>query len=326
MQKILPKAITSAFRKQKYQLVGLHSAVKKCRWLHNSLVEDKQCYKSKFYGISSHQCLQITPSVAWCNMRCIFCWRIQPNEVGVKWNELELPAWESAKKIAENAIDCQKKMLTGYKSQVKEGKISLKKFNEAMNPKHVAISLSGEPTLYPDLNELIYEFHKKKFTSFLVTNGTFPNKLAKINVAPSQIYISLCAPNKRVFNKICHPLISNAWENLMVTMSLLQSFNCPTAIRLTAVKDLNMKNIEEYSKIIKEASPTYVEVKAYMFIGYSRRRLEFNNMPDHSEIIKFGELLSERTGYKLVDESPESRVVLLSHNETPKRIRERFFE
>ncbi len=106
----------------------------------------------------------------------------------------------------------------------------------------------------------------------------------------------------------------------MTTLSFIQSFNCPTVIRLTSVKGLNMKNVEEYSKIIREASPSYVEVKAYMYIGYSRKRLRFDNMPNHLEIKRFGELLSKSTGYKLVDESPDSRVVLLTKFDKPLRI------
>jgi tRNA wybutosine-synthesizing protein 1 len=250
-------------------------------------------------------------------MRCKFCWRVQSYDLEVKWNETEPPIWESAEKIVYDSINAQRKFLSGYKSQVKNGIISIKKFNEAMEPKHVAISLSGEPSLYPDLSELIYEFHKRDFTSFLVTNGTYPDRLERISNNPSQIYVSLCAPNKKVFHDICRPLISNAWEKLMTTLSLIQSFNCPTVIRLTSVKGLNMKNVEEYSKIIREASPSYVEVKAYMYIGYSRKRMRFNNMPNHLEIRRFGESLSERTGYKLVDESPDSRVVLLTNLDKP---------
>ena len=52
MEDILPKPIVFALKKQKYQLVGAHSAVKKCRWLHKSLVEDKNCYNQD--SMASH--------------------------------------------------------------------------------------------------------------------------------------------------------------------------------------------------------------------------------------------------------------------------------
>lgn len=320
MQGVLPKAIVDALNRQKYQLVGSHSAIKKCRWLHQSLVNDRYCYKSKFYGISSHRCLQMTPTVAWCNMRCNFCWRIQPNDLGVSWNELESTIWDPPEEIVDGAIRAQKKLLSGYKSQVKSGKIDLKKFNEALNPIHVAISLSGEPTLYPEISGLLHEFNKRGFTSFLVTNGTYPEALKKLNEKPSQIYVSLCAPNEKTFIKTCQPIIPNAWEKLMKSLSLLQSFNCPSAIRMTLVKGVNMKNLKEYSRIIKETSPTYVEAKAFMSVGYSRRRLGLNHMPSLKEIRDFSRTLSEMTGYKIANESIDSRAILLTRLEKPLQI------
>jgi len=38
-------------------------------------------------------------------------------------------------------------------------------------------------------------------------------------------------------------------------------------------------------------------------------------MPEHEEVYDFATGLAERTGYKIVDESVESRVVLLSRRE-----------
>ncbi len=320
MQSVLPKAIVDALNRQKYQLVGFHSAIKKCRWLHQSLVNDRFCYKSKFYGISSHRCLQMTPTVAWCNMRCNFCWRIQPDDLDISWNELESGIWDPPEGIVESSIKAQRKLLSGYKSQVKNGKIELKKFNEALNPIHVAISLSGEPTIYPGIGGLLYEFQKRGLTSFLVTNGACPEALEKLSEEPSQIYVSLCAPNEKSFIKICQPIIPNAWQNLMKSLSLLQSFKCPSAIRMTLVKGVNMNNLKEYSRIIRETSPTYVEAKAFMSVGYSRRRLGLNHMPSLKEIRDFSRSLSEMTSYRIVNESIDSRVILLTKLEKPLQI------
>jgi tRNA wybutosine-synthesizing protein 1 len=73
-----------------------------------------------------------------------------------------------------------------------------------------------------------------------------------------------------------------------------------------------MKNVKGYAKIIEKAKPTYVEPKAYMHVGFSRLRVGFENMPSHKEIREFGLELSDKTGYSIIDESAESRVVLLS--------------
>jgi tRNA wybutosine-synthesizing protein 1 len=98
---------------------------------------------------------------------------------------------------------------------------------------------------------------------------------------------------------------------------LLSSFKCPTVIRLTLVKGENMEDLDGYAKLIEKASPTYIEPKAYMFVGYSRLRLEFENMPSYEEVKAFSEKLAEKTSYNIIDESKESRVILLSKLKKP---------
>lgn len=80
-----------------------------------------------------------------------------------------------------------------------------------------------------------------------------------------------------------------------------------------------MSNVEGYAKLIERANPTYVEPKAYMHVGFSRLRLGYDNMPSHSEVSEFAVRLAKETGYKFIDESRESRVVLLSRLEKPIR-------
>lgn len=57
-----------------------------------------------------------------------------------------------------------------------------------------------------------------------------------------------------------------------------------------------------------------------MHVGFSRLRLEFENMPNHGEIRGFASRLAEEMGYNVLDEAPESRVVLLSRLEKPIRL------
>lgn len=311
--------MAARLKREKYQLVGSHSAVKKCNWLHQSLVRGKVCYKQKFYGIQSHRCLQMTPSVYYCTLSCLFCWRVQPEDLGLKLkvNESTFPKPDNPEYIVEESIKAQRRILTGYKSH-KE--VDHKKYEEALNPSHTAISLTGEPTLYPLLGELIGEFHKRNMTTFLVTNGTNPKALSQLNQEPSQLYVSLHAPTEDVFNRVCRPQMGGAWKNILETLSLLKSFNCPTVIRLTLSKNLNMVKVEDYAKLITKAESTYVEVKAYMYVGFSRRRLTYEHMPTHEEIKSFSEKLSKLTGYKKIDEAKDSRIVLLSRIDKPIRI------
>jgi tRNA wybutosine-synthesizing protein 1 len=107
----------------------------------------------------------------------------------------------------------------------------------------------------------------------------------------------------------------DAWENLNETLSFLPSFRCPTVIRSTLVKNKNMEDIDGYAKLVMKAEPTYIEAKAYMHIGFSSLRLSFDSMPSHKEVFDFALQLSEKTGYRILDEAPDSRVVLLSRRD-----------
>jgi tRNA wybutosine-synthesizing protein 1 len=309
LEQTIPDSLVQTLKKQKYHFIGNHSAVKRCKWLYESLVNDRVCYKEKFYGIKSHQCLQMTPALYYCTQHCLFCWRAQSGDLQVTWDEMKLPPLNQPEDIVNASIKAQEKILSGYKGHPR---VNWRKLTEAHQPKNVAISLTGEPTLYQNISELIRTYKQKEFTVFLVTNGTLPDKLSKLSQEPTQLYISLCAPNEQLYKKICRPLIPNAWEHLNKSLDLLRSFKCRTALRMTLVKNHNMNNIDEYAKLIEKSNPTFIETKAYMHIGFSNLRLKFDDMPQIAEVKTFAEELSEKTGYKIIEESTDSRVVLLS--------------
>ncbi|MDR2719996.1 MAG: 4-demethylwyosine synthase TYW1 [Nitrososphaerota archaeon] len=312
LEQTIPEPLKQTLKKQKYHFIGNHSAVKRCKWLYESIVNDRVCYKEKFYGIKSHQCLQMTPSLYYCTQQCLFCWRAQSGDLQVTWDEMKLPPLNQPEDIVKDSITAQEKILSGYKGHPR---VNWRKLTEAHQPKNVAISLTGEPTLYPNISELIRTYRQKEFTVFLVTNGTLPKRLSTLNQEPTQLYISLCAPNEQIYKKICRPLIPKAWEYLKESLELLQSFKCRTALRMTLVKNHNMNNIDEYAKLIEKANPTFIEAKAYMHIGFSNLRLGFDDMPQLTEVKTFAGELAKKTGYDIIDESTDSRVVLLSHKD-----------
>jgi tRNA wybutosine-synthesizing protein 1 len=310
-------ALSGALKKQKYHLVGAHSAVKRCKWLYESIVNGRVCYKQKFYGIQSHRCIQMTPSLYYCTQQCLFCWRAQSGDLQVTWDEMKNPNRDTPEEIVEGCFRAQERIVSGYKGNEKA---NWRKFQEAQRPSQVAISLTGEPTLYEPLGELIRLFHQRGLTTFLVSNGTLPNKLSQLSQEPTQLYISVCAPNEQVYKRVCRPEFPVAWAKLNETLGLLQSFRCPTVIRTTLVKDHNMDLVDQYAKLVEKANPIYVEAKAYMHIGFSNLRLGFDCMPMHGEVREFAAQLAEQTGYKIIDEAPESRVVLLSRLEKPIKV------
>lgn len=294
--------------KQGYRIVGNHSAVKICMWTKKAIKEEDYCYKQKFYDTKSYRCVQMTPALDFCNHRCVFCWRdidfTKPKFSG----KVDDPNF-----IVDECIKANTKYLQGFGGNEKT---DFRKFKEINKPQQFAISLSGEPTLYPELPELILELRKRKINQFLVTNGTNPSMLRKLidkKAQPTQLYITLPAPDEKTYVKCCKPLIKNGWKNINESLKLLKKFK-RNVIRLTLVKKVNMIKPEKYASLIKRYKPMFVEVKAYMWVGYSQKRLKKENMPLHSEIKDFAKKIAEFSGYKVKDEKKESRVVLLARN------------
>ncbi len=308
-------SVISRLKNQKYHLIGSHSAVKKCLWVHNALTQGRFCYKCKFYGIESHRCIQFTPATLWCWNACLHCWRVRPQDLGLKDEDLmRIPHLDDPEVVADLAIEEHKRTVSGYRNTA-----SKEMWYEAMNPKHVAISLTGEPTLYPRLGELIQAFHKRNLTTFLVTRGIRPEVLATLDEEPTQLYISLEGWNKNMYNYFNRPLVSKGWERTLKTLELLPSFSSPTVLRITLVKGFNMseEDVKGFAKLIEVASPTYVEPKAYMHVGGSTGRLGRGDMPSMNEVLGFAEKLASETGYKLVSYSTPSRVALLTRLPAP---------
>jgi tRNA wybutosine-synthesizing protein 1 len=312
--------IRKRMEKQAYHFAGLHTVVKKCYWNHASLTQGRFCYKCKFYGIESHRCIQMSPAAYWCWNACLHCWRLRPQDVGYEWDETKIPEGveDDPEAILDGIIREYRRILSGYKGHPK---VDQKMLEEAMNPKHIAISLTGEPTLYKRLGEFIRAAHKRGMTTFLVTRGVRPDILAELEEEPSQLYVSLEAWDKRSYNYFTRPLVPNAWELTMKTLELLPSFSSPTVYRITLVKGFNDTDeaVKGFARLVEIGMPTYIEVKAYMYVGASRERLSRENMPSHEEVRAFAEKLAEATGYPVVSESRPSRVVLLSS--IPKPIR-----
>lgn len=288
-----------------YRFVGSHNhaAAKICHWTKQSILDKGVCYKEKFYGIESHRCLQMAPAVPNCQQKCEFCWR-DLSYTQTQWEG----EYDDPKTIIDEAVKAQNNLLCGFFGNDKANK---EKLEESKTPTNAAISLAGEPMLYPEIDELIAEFNRRNFTTFVVSNGQFVDKLKNLENEPYQLYLSLDAPTKKIYNDVCQPQISEGWDNLNQSLDTLASFNSRTCIRTTCVKGRNMTNPEKYAELIKKANPDFVEIKAYMCVGSSRHRLTPDNMPTFDEVKSFAQKIGENCGKKIVNESEVSRVVLL---------------
>jgi len=283
--------------KQGYHLVG-GAAVKPCLWLRRAMRGGDQCYKNHFYGISSHRCVQMTPTLE-CNHHCLHCWRPIDDPV---------PATAPQEPVAllDGILQGQQKFLSGYGGAKTTDPARLA---EAREPKHVALSLMGEPTLYPYLKELLELIKRRGMTSFVVSNATNPDVLTELQ--PTQLYLSLNAPDEELYRRVCRPTAA-LWQRIMESLEIIKQHRGRSVIRLTMVRGLNMERPEDYARLIAKAEPDFVEVKSYMHLGRSRDRLTREAMPQHSEILEFARTLGESLGYDLEADVPLSRVALLS--------------
>ena len=326
---MIPKKIKEILKKQHYGLVGNHSAVQICRWTKNSLRDQGVCYKEKFYGIQSHRCCQMTPSVVFCPNKCIHCWRAIEYTLGDKIKG----KIDSPKEIIDGCIEAQRKLLQGFKVDKKSNKkqlskANMKKWKEAQEPMQFAISLSGEPTVYPKLGEIIEELRKRGKTSFLVSNGLYPEKLNELKAKdqlPTQLYISVNVPNKEMYQGFHRSIKKDAWERLMKSLEIMAKLKnkTRTIFRINLIRDINMdeKHIKEFAKLIKKAKPLFVEAKGYMSVGFARQRLGYDRMPNHKEIMNFAKKLAKTTGLRILDEHERSRVVVLGKNKKDLKIK-----
>ena len=292
--------------KQQYRFVGNynHTAVKICHWTKNMIRGQGGCYKLKFYGIMSHQCMQMTPSIS-CANRCTFCWRDDKAKVSKDWVwGIDDPVY-----LVHEAAQAHHKLLNGFKGNEKANASA---YRQSRTIKHVALSLTGEPITYPKINEMIDEFHKQRISTFLVTNATYPEQIRDLRPI-TQLYISLDAPNKRLLKEIDRPVFDDYWERLLRSLDYLAQKKSRTTIRLTMIKQLNMIEPENYARLIQKGDPDFIEVKAYMWIGASQKRLTRDNMPLHEEVVAFSkELVNYLPDYEICAEHIPSRVVMIA--------------
>jgi len=287
--------------KQQYRLHNDHAAVKLCHWMRQSLIYGRNCYKQDFYGIESHRCLQMTPAINECDHLCQFCWRVQGHD-------FKTDEWSEPKEMLDSLISHQRKLLTGFNG---DDRCSKERWGESNEPNMVAISLAGEPITYPYLSDFIKECHRRGMITFMVTNGTYPEELERLDTLPRQLYVTVAAPNEHIYKEVCRPKIADGWERLMRTLRLFPSLDTRTVIRHTFVKGLNMGWADEYARLDMMASPDLVEPKGYVFVGGSRTRLSMANMPSHQEIRDISGQLGDRLGFTILKEKPDSRVTLL---------------
>lgn len=195
-----------------------------------------------------------------------------------------------------------------------------------MNPGHAAISLDGEPTLYPYIGEFVSGFRRRKFTTFIVSNGTTPEIISRMNengTLPTQLYITIPPPDLKNYRKICRPQENDTWEKLQKTISMIKDLKTRTCFRITSVRELNVRDelIEEYANYIEEAQPDFLDIKGFTLEGSSlsigKRMGKGDNydnstfVPDFEYLMNFAKKLEIAGGFEIIETHEKSRDILL---------------
>lgn len=306
--------ILNQLKKAKYG-VSDHSTVELCHWTKKSFRNEGDCYKHKFYGISTHRCMEFSPAGMFCENRCVYCWRPMEFYSAMKMQPEKVAPPDV---ILSSLMEERERLIMGHYGDVLSDK---KKINESLLPSHYAISLSGEPTMYPRLPELIkYLKHLPATKSvFLVTNGQEPEMLKKLqeeDALPTQLYLSTNAPNEDVFQLVNRPKYKDAWERWNASLKILSEMDTRTVLRVTLIRGYNDNDqlIPEYARIFNDGNTHFIEIKSYMHIGRSTNRLERSDMLGMSEVRHFANaLIRQGETYSVMDESEISRIVVLQN-------------
>ncbi len=417
--RIVPKGFVRKYTKGNLRIVGQfhHGAVKPCHWQEQRLLtgrDNRNCYKG-YFGIESHLCVQNTPTLPFCNLGCVFCWRdIEKGTLDSTFPTMNPEEYDSPAILVEEMIrhsrniinhhlklgrslDNLAKMQTALEDLVQKWEetgenlprtereisktvgISLTSghralnllddcgvldsdeenqywiqpavleeihaktdvpaiiekyvttereirqvFKDAQNPKHAAISLAGEPMLYPEIGDLVAEFRHREMTTFIVTNGTQPEKikqLASKNQLPTQLYVTLAAPSAELYQELCRPGEPGEWEKLQESLRLLKDLPTRTVIRITCVKHANMdlSFVPAYGEIIREAQPDFLDLKGFTIQAHALEMqdryqgahdlLEYS--PTHEELSAFAHEFEEQFGFEILESIPVSRDLLL---------------
>lgn len=265
------------------------------------------CYKHTFYGIASHRCMEHTPNVS-CANKCVFCWRNHLNPVALAWKfDTDDPQAILEESLAKHYATIERQCLSPNALEPRKA--------EAREVKHCALSLVGEPVAYPRIAEFLAALHRKRISSFLVTNGQFPEAL-KALPRVTQLYLSCDGFNKEGLEHIGRPLFRDFWERYVASMDILAKRSERTVCRLTLLREVNMEQPEKWAELLTRAEPDFVELKGATLAGiFAENGLRTENSPTHLEVKRFAEaLVSLMPSYGLACEHEHSIAVLLASN------------
>ena len=188
----------------------------------------------------------------------VFCWRHHKNPVGKEWR------WkiDDPHMIVKQAVEM-------HVSMIKEAKgipgVQMDRWEQAHTVKHCALSLVGEPIMYPRIDEFLADLHERNISTYLVTNGQHPQAIDTLRPI-TQLYVSVDASTPETLEEIDRPLFKDAWERLRTSLKCLKNKGQRTVARLTVVKGWNSDEIAGYAKLIALGHCSLIEVRVFKYV------------------------------------------------------------
>ncbi|EMP41075.1 tRNA wybutosine-synthesizing protein 1 like protein [Chelonia mydas] len=135
------------------------------------------------------------------------------NPVGTEWRwKMDQPEM-----ILREAIENHQSLIKQFKGVPG---VRVDRFEEGMVVKHCALSLVGEPIMYPEINTFLKLLHRHNISSFLVTNAQFPVEIRNLEPV-TQLYVSVDASTKESLKKIDRPLFKDFWQRFLDSLKAL---------------------------------------------------------------------------------------------------------
>lgn len=217
------------------------------------------------------------------------------------------PKW-----LFEQAVENHRKLIVSWRGVPG---VRSERFEEAMKIRHCALSLVGEPIMYPKINEFLQYLHENGISSFLVTNAQFPDRIRSVGPV-TQLYVSIDASTRDTLKKIDRPLFKDFWERYLASLEALKDKPMTrTTYRLTLVKGVNMDDIAEYAKLVLIGMPLLIEIKGVTFSGATKTsEMTMQHSPYHEEVKAFAEQLCKylEGRYELACEHAHSCCILIA--------------
>ena len=188
-----------------------------------------------------------------CANKCSFCWRQNSNPTIKEWNFATDPPVQ----LVEDMLDMQRSLVKNVSGMPG---VTQKGYSDALVPRHCALSLVGEPIMYPRISEFCDELHRRSISSFLVNNGQFPECIEKLRPI-TQLYLSVDAANEADMKRLDRPIFQDFWRRFNDSVDLMRCKHGRTVFRMTLIKGWNMDDLDGYVDAVVRGFPDFIELK-----------------------------------------------------------------